>query len=87
MESGRQYLVETDAPPDRSFETLDARELPPPKPLRNTLERLTELDDETSLIQINDREPQHLYPKLTDRGFEFETIDTDEGIVTVIWRP
>lgn len=79
-------LSRTDAPIDAPRETLDARELPPPQPLQNTLERLTELDDETVLVQQNDRVPQHLFPKLDDRGYIYETIETENGVVTVIWR-
>lgn len=81
-----EIVSETAAPADSSRETLDARELPPPQPLQNTLERLAELDAETLLVQLNDRAPQHLYPKLTDRGYEYETTETDEAVVTVIWR-
>jgi TusA-related sulfurtransferase len=79
-------VAETAAPTDRSWETLDARELPPPQPLQNTLERLTDLDDDTLLVQLNDRAPQHLYPKLDDRGYAYETIEADAVVVTVIWR-
>ena len=67
------------------YEYLDARELPPPKPLRETLERLEALEDETVLVQFNDRVPQHLYPRLTDRGYTFETLN-DDVVVTAIWR-
>ncbi|RYJ08147.1 DUF2249 domain-containing protein [Halogeometricum borinquense] len=81
-----RIVEETGAPDDRPMETLDTRELPPPKPLRNTLERVTELDDETVLLQMNDRAPQHLYPKLTDRGYDFETVEADEFVATVIWH-
>lgn len=87
MEATTAYLAETGAPTDRPTETLDARELPPPQPLKNTLERLAELSEETVLIQLNDRAPQHLYPKLEDRGYDYETIETDEAVVTVVWRP
>ncbi|MFB6232662.1 MAG: DUF2249 domain-containing protein [Haloarculaceae archaeon] len=79
-------LARTDAPSDAPRETLDARELPPPQPLQNTLERLTELDDETVLVQRNDRAPQHLFPKLEDRGYSYETVETDGAVVTAIWR-
>jgi len=79
-------VSETADPTDRSWEKLDARELPPPQPLQNTLERLAELDAETVLVQLNDRAPQHLYPKLADRGYEYETTETDGVVVTVIWR-
>lgn len=86
MEAPTGVLAETGAPTDRPVETLDARELPPPQPLTNTLERLAELDEGTVLVQLNDRAPQHLYPKLTDRGYEFETVQTDEAVVTAVWR-
>ncbi|QZX99378.1 DUF2249 domain-containing protein [Halobaculum rubrum] len=81
-------LIEgTGAPTDRPRETLDARDLPPPEPLQNTLERLAEIDAETVLVQRNDRAPQHLYPKLSDRGYEYETIERDGVVTTVIWTP
>jgi TusA-related sulfurtransferase len=76
----------TDAPPDRPREYLDVRDLPPPEPLTATLELLAETDPETVVVQTNDRAPQHLYPKLTDRGFDYDTVDTEEGVVTAIWR-
>jgi TusA-related sulfurtransferase len=87
MEDPVDELAETDAPLDRPLETLDARELPPPEPLQNTLERLTELPDETLLVQYNDRVPQHLFPKLDDRGYEHETVEREDDVVTAIWRP
>ncbi len=62
-------------PTHRPTETLDVRELGPPKPLSRTLERLAELDDETVLVQHNDRVPQHLYPRLSERGYVFETVE------------
>ncbi|UOO95702.1 DUF2249 domain-containing protein [Halococcus dombrowskii] len=80
-----EYVTDTEAPTDRARETMDARDLPPPQPLQNTLERLVTMDDETVLVQVNDRVPQHLYPRLTDRGYEYETIEADPGVVTVIW--
>ncbi|MFC6723079.1 DUF2249 domain-containing protein [Halobium palmae] len=80
------FVAGTSAPVDRPRETLDARDLPPPQPLQNTLERLAELDAETVLVQLNDRVPQHLYPKLTDRGYAYETVEADEVVATVIWR-
>lgn len=80
------YVSETAAPADRPTKSLDARDLPPPQPLRNTLEELAEMTDGSVLVQLNDRAPQHLYPKLEDRGYSFETIETDDGVVTVIWE-
>jgi len=75
-----------DAPASRPKETLDVRNLGPPKPLSETLELLPELDDETVLVQVNDRAPQHLYPKLGDRGYVYDTVELDDATVTAIWR-
>lgn len=80
-------LFETTAlPADASREFLDARDLPPPQPLQQTLERLAAMDDGAVLIQFNDRVPQHLYPRLTDRGYAFETVDDGEVVVTAVWN-
>ncbi len=79
-------LEATDAPADRPTETMDVRTAPPPEPLRRTLERLAELDDRTVLVQLNDRAPQHLFPRLDDRGYRYETVDADDAVVTAIWR-
>lgn len=80
------YLSQTDVPETRPCETIDARELPPPQPLQNTLEQLTELNDSIVLVQLNDRRPQHLYPKLDDRGYDYDTLEDDDMVVTVIWK-
>jgi len=74
------------APTDRPRERLDHVEAGPPTPLKETLERLVDLPDETVLVQFNDRAPQHLYPKLDDRGYRFETVTTDDVVVTAIWK-
>lgn len=76
----------TEAPTDGPTETLDVRDLGPPKPLTETLERLPELAAETVLVQRNDRVPQHLFSKLKDRGYTFETVEVDGEFVTAIWR-
>jgi len=75
-----------DAPASRPRETLDVRNLGPPRPLSETLELLPKLDDETVLVQLNDRAPQHLYPKLDDRGYVYDTVELDDATVTAIWR-
>lgn len=78
-------LEETAAPTDRPVETLDVADLGPPEPLRQTLELLADLPDETVLIQYNDRAPQFLFPKLADRGYAYDTVETDDTVVTAIW--
>lgn len=79
-------VEQTDAPSGRPVERLDVRSLGPPKPLTETLETLADLDDAV-LVQVNDRAPQHLYPKLSDRGYEYETLERADATVTVIWSP
>jgi uncharacterized protein (DUF2249 family) len=76
----------TAAPTDGDVERLDVRTLGPPEPLRRTMERLTDLDDGAVLVQVNDREPRHLYPRLDDRGFAHETVVQEDRVLTAIWR-
>jgi len=76
----------TAAPTDRPLEVLDARTLPPPQPLQRTLETLAELDDSAVLVQVNDRAPQLLFPRLVERGYRYETVEHGAGVVTAIWR-
>jgi hypothetical protein len=78
-------LERTDAPTDRPVESLDVADLGPPEPLRRTLELLADLPDETVLVQRNDRVPQFLFPKLEDRGYAHDTVETDTDVVTAIW--
>ncbi|MFC6722226.1 hypothetical protein [Halovenus amylolytica] len=60
----QQFIEEIDAPVDEPIEQLDVRNLGPPRPLSETLERLAEMD-EGVLVQLNDRASQHLYPNWT----------------------
>lgn len=79
-------VLDSEVVPDRpDYETLDVRELPPPKPLQETLEAVVDLDERV-LIQINDRTPQHLFPKLEERGLEHESMG-DDPVYTAIWVP
>jgi len=81
-----RLAAETDAPLERGVRELDVRTLGPPKPLRETLETLPDLDGEV-LVQHNDRAPQHLYPKLDDRGYAYETVEEGDVVLTAIWEP
>lgn len=87
MESPDSIVERTDAPSDRPHTTLDVRALGPPDPLVRTLGLLEELPDETILVQRNDRAPQFLYPKLSDRNYAYETFEGDDEVLTVVWRP
>lgn len=92
-EPGDQAAVEravterTDAPTDGETVSLDVRNLGPPKPLRETLERVETLGDADVLVQYNDRTPQFLFPRLEDRGFAYAAVETDatDATVTAIW--
>lgn len=72
-------------PTERQSASLDARELPPPEPLKNTLERLEALEAGV-LYQYNDRAPQHLYPRLQERGYQYRTVEDGDVVVTAIWE-
>lgn len=83
-----EFLEKSGVPKDTPYERVDAADLPPPEPLTKTLETLAQLDDEEVLVQTNDRAPQHLYPKLDERGYEYATFEeSDDEVVTVIWKP
>jgi uncharacterized protein (DUF2249 family) len=73
-------------PADRPRERMDVADLPPPEPMVETMEALADLDPDAVLVQVNDRAPRHLYPKLEDRGYDHATVETDECVVTTIWR-
>lgn len=60
---------------------LDVRTLPPPEPMELTLTVLEKLPKGTSLIQINERNPQFLLPILLERGFEFKITQDKESEV------
>ncbi|WP_311173717.1 DUF2249 domain-containing protein [Halobellus ordinarius] len=81
------YLADVDVSSDRAIDFLDARELPPPEPLQETMNRLSDLDESSVFVQLNDRVPQFLFPKLDDQGIAYQTVEADEGVVTAIWRP
>ena len=63
---------------------IDVRDLPPPEPLQETLETLESMDSSDLLVQINDRQPQHLFPMLEERGHEYQSVG-DDPAYTAIW--
>lgn len=73
--------------PDRRPVVLDVATAPPPKPLTETLAALADLGDDEVIVQVNDREPVHLFPKLDDRGAAYATADRGDAVVTAIWFP
>ncbi|WP_323676005.1 DUF2249 domain-containing protein [Halorubellus sp. PRR65] len=80
-------LTDAGVPETLAREHVDVADLPPPEPLVETLERLGALPDDGVLVQTNDRVPQHLFPKLEERGFTWEHVERDDGtVLTAIWR-
>jgi len=51
MENVVSYLSQTGAPETRPCETIDARELPPPQPIKNTLDQHDRIVDLGELFQ------------------------------------
>jgi len=74
-------------PEDRRVVIVDVRDLPPPEPLTETMDALADLGPDELLVQMNDRVPQHLFPRLEDHGVEVEYVETDDGAMAAIWRP
>ena len=64
---------------------IDVRDLPPPEPLQKSLDTLESMGDGTVLVQVNDREPQHLFPMLEERGYVSYS-DGTEPTLTAIWN-
>lgn len=74
-------------PTDREPVVVDVAAAPPPTPLTETLSALADLADDEVLVQVNDREPAHLLPKLDDRGASYATAERAGDVVTAVWFP
>lgn len=55
--------------------TLDARDLPPPEPLFQTLDRLSEMQAGELLRLIIHREPVMLFPQLDEMKVPWEVLE------------
>lgn len=73
--------------PDRLTTVIDVVTAPPPKPLTRTLGELATLGDDELLVQVNDRTPEQLFPRLEQRGAEYASVDRGDTVVTAIWFP
>ena len=65
---------------------LDVRGLEPPEPMVRTLAALETLPRDSTLLQINERVPRFLLPKLAELGFSHEVRVQEEGVVRVFIR-
>jgi len=59
----------------------------PPEPMQLTLEVISKLPEKTSLVQINERTPQFLFPLLAERGYEYEVQESGKDILVHIKLP
>lgn len=64
---------------------LDVRGLEPPEPMVRTLGALEELPEGATLVQLNERVPRFLLPRLEERGFAWE-IQEESDLVRVSIR-
>jgi len=60
---------------------LDVRGLPPPEPLVAILELLASIRDATAVIVHHERDPQLLYPELSEIGWSATRIEAEPGEV------
>ncbi|MBX3182782.1 MAG: DUF2249 domain-containing protein [Polyangiaceae bacterium] len=65
---------------------LDVRGLEPPEPMELTLTALASLPRGKVLIQINERVPRFLIPRLKERGFSYEVHEQQPGVVRLFIR-
>lgn len=65
---------------------LDVRGLDPPEPMVRTLAALEELPADGTLVQVNERVPQFLIPRLEELGFAHTVREDEAGVVRVFIR-
>lgn len=71
---------------DDDIVILDVRGMEPPEPMVRTLAVLETLPPGKTLLQINERIPRFLLPKLEENGFVYEIREQQEGVVRVFIR-
>ncbi|MBK1673405.1 hypothetical protein CKO35_08795 [Ectothiorhodospira shaposhnikovii] len=71
----------------RPLHVLDVRDLPPPEPMEQVLERLPGLTPGEILCMRHRREPFPLYPILRDMGFQWQVrTPVHVPFEILIWR-
>jgi uncharacterized protein (DUF2249 family) len=73
-------------PGDEDVVVLDVRGMEPPEPMVHTLAALEQLPAGKTLLQINERVPQFLLPKLEELGFVYEVREQNDALVRVFIR-
>jgi uncharacterized protein (DUF2249 family) len=83
VEQATAVVKQIDAVDDATTTHLDVRELTPPEPMMQTLAALEMLGAGHTLVQINSRVPQFLFPALTERGFAWEIDESQPDRILV----
>lgn len=73
-------------PEDAPLVVIDVRGMEPPEPMVRTLAALEELPHGKTLLQINERVPQFLLPRLEELGFTYKIVEQAEGVVRLFVR-
>lgn len=83
---GCGHVTSDTAPLPDGAVVLDVRGLEPPEPMERTLEAAEQLDEATTLVQINERVPRFLLPMLEERGFSYEVRQQSLNLVRTFIR-
>ena len=73
-------------PAEEGTVVLDVRGMEPPEPMVRTLAALESLPAGETLVQVNERVPQFLLPRLAELGFEYEVREPANGPVRTFIR-
>lgn len=65
---------------------LDLRGMEPPEPMVRTLAALEELPPGKALLQINERVPRFLLPRLEELGFTYKLREQNEALIRLFIR-
>ncbi|MBP8845969.1 MAG: DUF2249 domain-containing protein [Thermoanaerobaculia bacterium] len=71
---------------DANVVVLDVRGLEPPEPMVRTLAALESLPPGATLVQLNERVPQFLLPRLEEHGFVYEIREQSPDLVRIFIR-
>ncbi len=72
---------------DRAVVTVDCRELLPPEPLIRVMQAVEKMLDSEAILMLHRQKPCALFPKLEERGLNYEVRELDDGSVQIqIWR-
>ena len=72
--------------PSLNWITLDYSMMEPPEPMLQVMESLDRLEKGEGIQMLHRMKPRLLFPKLQERGFEFQVLEhTPEQVEVWIW--